>query len=81
MKFFVWFVAATIAFLLIARFKPKSTAEPIIPTEVKEAQGKPGANDNAPPARTEEQGEKAARQGGSTYYVSPAAAQRLATGC
>ena len=81
MKFFVWFVAATIAFLLIARFKPKSPAEPIIPTEVKEAQGRPDTDENAPPARTEEQGEKAAQQGGTSYYRRPAAAQRLATSC
>ena len=81
MKFFVWFVAATIAFLLIARFKPKSPAEPIIPTEVKEAQGSPESNDNAPPARTEEQGERAAQQGGSSYFLTPAAAQRLAAAC
>ena len=79
MKFFAWFVAATIAFLLIARFKPQSPAEPIIPTEAKEAQGQPGADDKAPPARTEEQGQKAAQQGGSTYVVP--AAQLVAVSC
>jgi hypothetical protein len=71
MKFFAWFVVATIAFLLIARFKPQSPAEPIIPTEAKEAQGRPGADDNAPPARTEEQGQADAQKGGSTYFVLP----------
>jgi hypothetical protein len=81
MKFFLWFVAATIAFLLIARFKPQSPAEPIIPTEVKEAQGQPGADENAPPARTEEQGRKAAEQGGSSTYVRPAYAPRVAASC
>jgi hypothetical protein len=69
MKFFAWFVVATIAFLLIARFKPQSPAEPIIPTEAKEAQGRPGADDNAPPARTEEQGQADAQKGGSTYVM------------
>lgn len=69
MKFFAWFVVATIAILLIARFKPQSPAEPIIPTEAKEAQGRPGADDNAPPARTEEQGEADAQKGGSTYVL------------
>lgn len=70
MKFFAWFAVATIAFLLIARFKPQTPAEPIIPTEAKEAQGQTG-EENAPPARTEEQGEAAAQKGGSTYFVLP----------
>ena len=65
MKFFTWFAVVTIAFLLIARFKPQTPAEPIIPTELKEAQGPHGADEQAPPARTEEQGERAAEQGGS----------------
>lgn len=71
MKFFAWFAVATILIVLIARFKPQSPAEPIIPTEAKEAQGRPGADDNAPPARTEEQGRQdaAAKQGGSTYVL------------
>ena len=81
MKFFAWFIAATIAILLIARFKPQSPAEPIIPTEAKEAQGRPGADDNAPPARTEEQGKKAAQQGGTTYYVAPGQAKPIASSC
>lgn len=71
MKFFAWFAFATIAFLLIARFKPQAPAEPIIPTEAKEAQGRPGADESAPPARTEEQGEADAAKGGSTYFVLP----------
>ncbi|GAA4506092.1 hypothetical protein GCM10023172_34900 [Hymenobacter ginsengisoli] len=70
MKFFAWFAVATIAFLLLARFKPQAPAEPIIPTEAKEAQGHPG-EENAPPARTEEQGERDAQKGGSTYFVVP----------
>lgn len=70
MKFFAWFAVATILFLLVARFKPQSPAEPIIPTEAKEAQGQQGADENAPPARTEEQGERAAQKGG-TSYVRP----------
>lgn len=65
MKFFAWFAVVTIVFVLVARFKPQSPAEPIIPTELKEAQGRPRADDNAPPARTEAQGERAAQQGGS----------------
>ena len=65
MKFFTWFAIVTIAFLLIARFKPQTPAEPIIPTELKEAQGRAGADEHAPPARTEAQGERAAQQGGS----------------
>ena len=65
MKFFAWFAVVTILFLLIARFKPQSPAEPIIPTELKEAQGRAGADENAPAARTEAQGERAAQQGGS----------------
>lgn len=69
MKFFAWFAVATIAFLLLARFKPQAPAEPIIPTEAKEAQGRPGADETAPPARTEEQGEADAQKGGSTYVV------------
>jgi hypothetical protein len=76
MKFFAWFAVATLVILLIARFKPQSPAEPIIPTEAKEAQGQPGADDNAPPARTEEQGQADAQKGGTTYFVQPA--QRLA---
>ena len=76
MKFFAWFAVATIAILLIARFKPQSPAEPIIPTEAKEAQGQPGTDDNAPRARTEEQGRADARKGGTTYFVQPG--QRLA---
>ena len=72
MKFFAWFAVATIAFLLIARFKPQAPAEPIIPTGAKEAQGRTG-EENAPPARTEEQGEAdaEAKKGGSTYFVLP----------
>jgi hypothetical protein len=71
MKFFAWFAVATIAFLLLARFKPQEPSEPIIPTQLKEAQGQPGADENAPPARTEEQGEADAQKGGSTYFVQP----------
>jgi hypothetical protein len=71
MKFFAWFAVATIAFLLIARFKPQAPAEPIIPVDgAKEAQGRTG-EENAPPARTEEQGEADAQKGGSTYFVLP----------
>lgn len=69
MKFFTWFTIATIVILLAARFLPKSPAEPIIPTGAKEAQGNAEADKNAPPARTEEQGQKAAEQGGSTLVV------------
>lgn len=61
MKFFLWFVVATLAIVLAARFLPKSPAEPIIPTETREAQGRPGADTNAPPARTEEQGRRDAQ--------------------
>jgi hypothetical protein len=71
MKFFAWFAVATLAFVLLARFKPQAPAEPIIPTEAKEAQGRPGADETAPPARTEEQGEADAQKGGSTYFVQP----------
>lgn len=72
MKFFAWFAVATIAFLLLARFKPQAPSEPIIPTEAKEAQGQHGADEKAPPARTEEQGERDAQQkSGSTYFVQP----------
>ncbi|WP_151088639.1 hypothetical protein [Hymenobacter baengnokdamensis] len=77
MKFFAWFAVVTILFVLIARFKPQSPAEPIIPTEAKEAQGQPGTDDNAPPARTEEQGKADAQKAGSTYVlpgVRPASA-------
>ena len=69
MKFFAWFAVATLVILLIARFKPQSAAEPIIPVEAKEAQGQPGADDNAPPARTEEQGQADAQKGGTTYFA------------
>lgn len=71
MKFFAWFAVATIVFLLAARYVPKSPAEPIIPTEMKESQGSPQGDDNAPPARTEEQGQQDAqqKQGGSTLVV------------
>jgi len=74
MKFFAWFAVATVLFLLVARFKPQAPAEPIIPTEAKEAQGQRG-EENAPPARTEEQGERDAQKGGTTYFVP---GQRLA---
>jgi len=71
MKFFTWFAVATIVFLLAARFLPKSPAEPIIPTEMKESQGNPEEDKNAPPARTEEEGRRDAeqKQGGSTLVV------------
>jgi len=71
MKFFTWFAIATIAILLIARFKPQTPAEPIIPTGTKEAQGDPNRDENAPPARTEEQGRRdaEAKQGGATYVA------------
>ncbi|MDJ0366031.1 hypothetical protein QMK33_12780 [Hymenobacter sp. H14-R3] len=69
MKFFAWFAVATLVVLLIARFKPQSSAEPIIPVEAKEAQGQPGADDNAPPARTEEQGKADAQKSGTTYFA------------
>ncbi|MGI4865525.1 MAG: hypothetical protein ACRYFZ_16510 [Janthinobacterium lividum] len=71
MKFFAWFAAATIVFLLAARYVPKTPAEPIIPTEMKESQGSPQGDDNAPPARSEEQGQQDAgqKQGGSTLVV------------
>jgi hypothetical protein len=71
MKFFTWFVVATIVFLLAARFLPKTPAEPIIPTEMKESQGNPEEDKNAPPARTEEEGRRDAeqKQGGSTLVV------------
>ncbi len=62
MKFFAWFAAATIAILLLARFMPKTPSEPIIPTEMKESQGDPERDENAPPARTEEQGQQDAQQ-------------------
>ncbi|AMR26531.1 hypothetical protein A0257_05010 [Hymenobacter psoromatis] len=68
MKFFLWFAAATILFLLVARFKPQAPAEPIIPTGAKEAQGRTG-EENAPPARTEQQGERDAQKAGSTYVL------------
>lgn len=71
MKFFAWFAVATIVILLIARFKPQAPAEPIIPTESKEAQGDPTRDNHAPPARTEEQGRRdaEAKQGGSSYVA------------
>jgi len=71
MKFFTWFAVATIAILLLARFLPKSPAEPIIPTEMKESQGNAESDENAPPARTEEEGRQDAqqKQGGSTLVV------------
>lgn len=73
MKFFLWFAAATILFVLVARFKPQAPAEPIIPTGLKESQGAPGADENAPPARTEEQGEQDAKaKQGPSSYVLPA---------
>jgi hypothetical protein len=71
MKFFAWFAVATIAILLIARFKPQAPAEPIIPTGVKEAQGDPNRDENAPPARTEEQGRRDAEAKRGTTYVAP----------
>ena len=72
MKFFLWFVAATILFVLVARFKPQAPAEPLIPTEMKESQGRPGADDHAPPARTEEQGQQDAKaKQGPGAYVQP----------
>ncbi|MVN75584.1 hypothetical protein GO988_04520 [Hymenobacter sp. HMF4947] len=71
MKFFTWFALATIAIVLIARFKPQAPAEPIIPTELKESQGDPNRDENAPPARSEEEGRRdaEAKQGGSTYVA------------
>jgi hypothetical protein len=62
MKFFAWFAVATIAILLLARYMPKTPSEPIIPTEMKESQGNPERDENAPPARTEEEGRRDAEQ-------------------
>ncbi len=71
MKFFTWFAVATIVFLLAARYVPKTPAEPIIPTEMKESQGDPEQDKNAPPARTEEEGRRDAeqKQGGAMLVV------------
>jgi hypothetical protein len=71
MRFFTWFAVATIAILLLARYMPKSPAEPIIPTEMKESQGNLEQDKDAPPARTEEEGRRDAeqKQGGSTLVV------------
>jgi hypothetical protein len=71
MKFFAWFAVATIVFLLAARYMPKTPAEPIIPTEMKESQGDPEQDKDAPPARTEEEGRRDAeqKQGGTTSFV------------
>ena len=83
MKFFAWFAVATILIVLAARFLPKSPAEPIIPTGTKEAQGRPGADETAPPARTEEEGRRdaEAEKGSGTYYVAPSASKLLAGSC
>ena len=79
MKFFAWFAVVTIAFLLIARFKPQAPAEPIIPTELKESQGNPESDKTAPPARTEEQGRRDAEaKRGGTSYVAPGFRARVA---
>jgi hypothetical protein len=71
MKFFTWFAVATIVFLLAARYLPKTPAEPIIPTEMKESQGDPEQDKDAPPARTEEEGRRDAeqKQGGAMLVV------------
>lgn len=51
MRFFLSFVAALVVILLVARFKPQTPpdAAPIIPTEQKEASGRPD-EENATPA-------------------------------
>jgi hypothetical protein len=77
MKFITWFFVALVAILLIARFKPQSEAEPIIPTELKESQGDPEGDKNAPPARSEEEG-KADAQHGGTSFVLPSLRPALA---
>jgi hypothetical protein len=77
MKFITWFFVALVAFLLIARFKPQSEAEPIVPTELKESQGDPESDKNAPPARSEEEGKADAQRGG-TSLVLPSLQSALA---
>jgi hypothetical protein len=69
MKFITWFFVALVAFLLIARFKPQSEAEPIVPTELKESQGDPESDKNAPPARSEAEGQADAQHGGTTLVL------------
>jgi hypothetical protein len=69
MKFITWFFVALVAILLIARFKPQSEAEPIIPTELKESQGDPESDKDAPPARSEEEGKADAQKGGSSLVL------------
>jgi hypothetical protein len=77
MKFITWFFVALVAFLLIARFKPQSEAEPIVPTELKESQGDLESDKNAPPARSEEEGKADAQRGG-TSLVLPSLRSALA---
>ncbi|WP_375416195.1 DUF4920 domain-containing protein [uncultured Hymenobacter sp.] len=50
MRFFLYFLAALVAILLVVRFKPQTPAdaEPIIPTQLKEASGRPD-EENATP--------------------------------
>lgn len=52
MRFFLSFVAALVVILLIVRFKPQTPpdAEPIIPTQQKEASGRPGEEHATPVA-------------------------------
>lgn len=58
MRFFLSFVAALVIILLIVRFKPQTPpdAEPIIPTQQKEASGQPSDDKATPVApRAEDQ--------------------------
>lgn len=56
MRFFLSFVAALVVILLIVRFKPQTPpdAEPIIPTQMKEASGQPGEDKATPVAPSAE---------------------------
>ena len=58
MRFFLSFFAVLVVILLIVRFKPQTPpdAEPIIPTQLKEASGRPGEENATPvPSAADEQ--------------------------
>lgn len=82
MRFFLAFVAVLAVILLIVRFKPQTPpdAEPIIPTQMKEASGRPGqenATPVAPGADEQRDGSKDSSATAPAGLARPVSATRL----
>jgi cytoskeletal protein RodZ len=76
MRFFLSFLAALVVILLVVRFKPQTPpdAEPIIPTQLKEASGRPDEQNATPaPPSTNDQRDNSKDSADSTATPSGAA--------